>query len=239
MALNVIRLIEENAIDNHIGMIIAELPIELATFLMNEKRDIINSLEKKHRVKIAIAPNKYINIPNYEVKAIKKSELPKSLSKALNNFNLSNNKEVTEYNPANHTAAVEAPKPAVTSNHTIPAPTPTQSNNNYSLSNNDTSNVTTLIKKLWRAIIGAQQPNALPEEKFSRQPKKSSYKKNYKYNNRSKNNRKAKSGNQGGGNERYNKNHRRKPHNKKISGNNKQYTPKTTSTAAENISNEN
>ena len=172
MAINIIRIIEERAIDNNIGMIVTELPIEIATFLMNEKRSAITGIEKKQHVKVVIVPNKYINIPNYEIKTIKKDDLPKSFKHEDASYTLINKKEAAEYDPTqvNMLQTVQQ-KPAVVTANTTPAPAPQI---NYALSdnqgvtiNNDNhnhNNIAKLMKKLWQVIVGKDKENISPND---------------------------------------------------------------------------
>ena len=154
MAINIIRIIEERAIESNIGMIVAELPIEVATFLMNEKRGNITSIEIKQHIKIVIVPNKYIHIPTYEIRTVKKEELPKSYKHDINSYTLTNKKELIEYDPTQIHMLPEQQKPAVTTNNTPPAPTPAPIITPTNPTIADNNNISSLIKKLWQAILG-------------------------------------------------------------------------------------
>lgn len=162
MAINIIRIIEERAIEDTIGMIIAELPIEIATFLMNEKRATITGIEKRQQVKVLVVPNKYINIPNYEIKIIKKEDLPKTFKHEDASYTLINKKETAEYNPTQaYLTATTQQTPAVVTANTTPAPAPTgqMSYTDVTEKNklvND-NNLTNLIKRLWKVLIGKHQ----------------------------------------------------------------------------------
>ncbi len=189
MAINIIRIIEERAIENNAGMIIIELPIEIATFLMNEKRTTITGIEKKQHIKIVIVPNKYINIPNYEIKTVKKDDLPKYLKHEEASYTLINKKEAAEYDPAqiNMLHTVQQ-KPAVVTTNTTPAPMPhsisniLSDKNATSLENNN--NISTLMKKLWQVISG-KTDNNLPadDNNLTKKYNNDNYVKKYRYKN--------------------------------------------------------
>src|SRR5204863_8090808 len=53
-ALSITRLIEEEAIKEKVAEIQVQLPTDMATFIMNEKRDFIRDIEKRHRVHVII-----------------------------------------------------------------------------------------------------------------------------------------------------------------------------------------
>jgi len=77
LALSVLRIIEEDALKENTGKIQAQLPVEVATYLLNEKRDAIRSLEQRHQISVVLIPNKYIETPQYEIERIRQQEIPK------------------------------------------------------------------------------------------------------------------------------------------------------------------
>lgn len=74
MALSIIRLIEEDAMKENSVEIHAIVPVEVATFLTNEKRHSLIHIETAHQVKIFVLPNREINRPHYEIRRIRKDE---------------------------------------------------------------------------------------------------------------------------------------------------------------------
>ncbi|MBV1909493.1 MAG: ribonuclease E [Kangiellaceae bacterium] len=74
LALSILRLLEEEASKDSTSMVQAELPVPVATFLLNEKRKIIAAIEKRQRTPVVIIPNPYMETPNYEIKRLRKSE---------------------------------------------------------------------------------------------------------------------------------------------------------------------
>lgn len=69
--LSIIRLIEEEALKEKTSEIQVQLPSEMATYLMNEKRDFILNIEKRHSVHILIIANPYLHSPQYTITKIK------------------------------------------------------------------------------------------------------------------------------------------------------------------------
>jgi ribonuclease E len=67
LALSVLRIIEEESIKDNTGQIEAQLPINVATYLLNEKRMSIQGIEKRHGVDILIIPNPNFETPTYEI----------------------------------------------------------------------------------------------------------------------------------------------------------------------------
>ena len=74
VALSVLRLIEEEAMKPATAKVMIHLPIESATFLLNEKRQIIEQIEQRLKVGIIILPSKHLETPAYEIERIKTSD---------------------------------------------------------------------------------------------------------------------------------------------------------------------
>ncbi|TXH96746.1 MAG: ribonuclease E [Rheinheimera sp.] len=73
-ALSILRLIEEEAIKDNTSQIHAQVPVSVATYLMNEKRESIRRIEARHGIRIFIIPNEHFETPHYEVTRIRFDE---------------------------------------------------------------------------------------------------------------------------------------------------------------------
>ncbi|WP_299071856.1 ribonuclease E [uncultured Paraglaciecola sp.] len=67
LALSVLRIMEEESIKDNTGQIEAQLPVNVATYLLNEKRRSVRSVEKRHNVQLVIIPNPGMETPQYSV----------------------------------------------------------------------------------------------------------------------------------------------------------------------------
>ncbi len=76
LALSILRVIEEEACKESTGRIVAQLPVNVAAFLLNEKRPILNRIEERQRVSIVLIPNSTMQTPHYEVQRLRSDELP-------------------------------------------------------------------------------------------------------------------------------------------------------------------
>lgn len=74
LSLAVLRIIEEEAMKDSTAKVIAELPVEAATFLLNEKRQAIRDTEERLDVEIIVVPSSTMVIPHYRVQRIRLSE---------------------------------------------------------------------------------------------------------------------------------------------------------------------
>jgi len=73
LALSVLRILEEESMKKNTDKIIAQLPIESATYLLNEKRSGIEEIEKRQKVSIIIVPNKHMETPDFDIQRIRAS----------------------------------------------------------------------------------------------------------------------------------------------------------------------
>ena len=71
LALAVLRLIEEEAMKKNTARVIAYLPVDSATYLLNEKRPSVQDIEKRHSVAVVIVPSKHLETPAYEIQRIR------------------------------------------------------------------------------------------------------------------------------------------------------------------------
>lgn len=76
LALSILRLVEEEAMKEMTGKVIAQLPVAVATFLLNEKRQAISDIQQRRKVEILIIPNPYMDTPHYEITRIRSDNLP-------------------------------------------------------------------------------------------------------------------------------------------------------------------
>ncbi|MET0065270.1 MAG: ribonuclease E [Candidatus Thiodiazotropha sp.] len=76
LSLSVLRIIEEEAMKENTGRIMAQLPVDMATFLLNEKRQMIHDIEKRQSIEVLLIPNIHLETPNYRIERIRISDMP-------------------------------------------------------------------------------------------------------------------------------------------------------------------
>ncbi|MGQ0511554.1 MAG: Rne/Rng family ribonuclease [Betaproteobacteria bacterium] len=74
-ALHVLRIIQEEAMKENTGAVHAQVPVDVASFLLNEKRAEIQKLEARLKVNIVLVPNSHLQTPHYKVQRLKHDEL--------------------------------------------------------------------------------------------------------------------------------------------------------------------
>jgi ribonuclease E len=70
-ALHILRILQEEAMKEGTAAVHAQVPVEVATFLLNEKRADIAKLEARLRVSVVLIPNKFIDTPHYHIERLK------------------------------------------------------------------------------------------------------------------------------------------------------------------------
>lgn len=162
LALSVLRIIEEEAIKEKTTRIVAQLPVEVATYLVNEKRRTLSLIEGRHSIDVAIIPNPTMHTPRFDVKRIcddesvadKSYQASEDFSEKAADTPAVAPKEVMEK------PAVSAIKPPV------PAPAPQAAKTITPAENG-------FIKRLWSTLVGPKEPETEGEDKKEPQKKRS------------------------------------------------------------------
>jgi ribonuclease E len=70
-ALQILRIIQEEAQKDNTASVLCQVPVEVASFLLNEKRTEIAKIELKQRINVLMVPNKTLETPNYRLERLK------------------------------------------------------------------------------------------------------------------------------------------------------------------------
>lgn len=74
LSLSILRLLEEEAMKDRTGMVLAQVPVEVGTFLLNDKRDNLADIEERHDIDLTIIPNTQLLTPHFEVRRIREDQ---------------------------------------------------------------------------------------------------------------------------------------------------------------------
>ncbi|MBO0222595.1 ribonuclease E, partial [Vibrio parahaemolyticus] len=81
LSLSVLRLIEEEALKENTHEVHAIVPVQIASYLLNEKRKAVSEIETRQRnVRVVIVPNDQMHTPHFHVIRIRKGEEVNTLS---------------------------------------------------------------------------------------------------------------------------------------------------------------
>ncbi|MBK6867892.1 MAG: Rne/Rng family ribonuclease [Burkholderiales bacterium] len=70
-ALQILRIIQEESMKDNTAAVHVQVPVEVASFLLNEKRPEIAKIELKQRVNVTLVPNKSLETPHYKLERLK------------------------------------------------------------------------------------------------------------------------------------------------------------------------
>ncbi|MEZ0232843.1 MAG: Rne/Rng family ribonuclease [Methylophilaceae bacterium] len=81
-ALHILRITQEEAMKENSAIIQVQLPVEAATFLLNEKRAEIHKIEQRMGVQVVLIPNIHLETPNYNIARIRSDDVSEDTTRA-------------------------------------------------------------------------------------------------------------------------------------------------------------
>ena len=170
-ALHILRITQEEAMKENSAVVQVQLPVEVATFLLNEKRSEIHSVEQRMGVSLVLIPNIHLETPNYSVMRLRHEDIKEDVIRA--SYELveqpsepdESSASPQEQKPARQEAAVKGIASGT------PAPTPTQT---------PEAPKTTLLGKIkaWLSSLGGATEEKAAEEVKPVPPKRESTRRN-------------------------------------------------------------
>ncbi|MES2950179.1 MAG: Rne/Rng family ribonuclease [Pseudomonadota bacterium] len=70
-ALQILRIIQEESLKDSTASVLCQVPVDVASFLLNEKRSEVAKIELKQRINVLLVPNKTLETPNYRLERLK------------------------------------------------------------------------------------------------------------------------------------------------------------------------
>ena len=74
MALAILRLVGEELRKDRTARVVVQVPVEVATYVFNEKREWLRTLEDKSEIELLIVPNPHIQTPEYSISRVRDDE---------------------------------------------------------------------------------------------------------------------------------------------------------------------
>jgi ribonuclease E len=96
LSLAVLRLLEEESLKDNTGKILAKMPVECATYLLNEKREKIDALEQRRKVHIVMIPDPKLETPHYHIERVKDNDTHRHESNYKKSYELTTEEEVVD-----------------------------------------------------------------------------------------------------------------------------------------------
>ncbi len=123
LSLSVLRLIEEEALKERTAEVRAHVPIAVATFLLNEKREALAKTEERTKVRLLILPSEHMETPHFDVQRLRDDH--EAVLNGETSYTMSSDIVAEEPTPVSQTKAIVRQEAAVkTLAPSRPAPTP-------------------------------------------------------------------------------------------------------------------
>jgi ribonuclease E len=125
LSLSILRLIGEESRKERSSRIIAEVPVDVGTYLLNEKRGWLAEIEERDKVHIIVVPREHLQSPNYSIRRVRDDALTLAENSGVSYRLPSAESEAAAEATPGITAAKTPEQPAVSGIvPATPAPTP-------------------------------------------------------------------------------------------------------------------
>ena len=81
LSLSIVRVAEEHAMKDNTGQVLVQAPVEIANYLLNEKRRALAEIEQRHGTPIVIVADDQLQTPHYEVTRLRENEMGEETGK--------------------------------------------------------------------------------------------------------------------------------------------------------------
>ncbi len=157
LSLAVLRLLEEESLKENTGKILAKLPVECATYLLNEKREKIDSIEQRRNVHIVVIPDPNLETPHYEIERVKDNDTHRHESNYKKSYELTTEEQPVDLVGIASSTTVTPEKAAV---QRVTPPTPRPVPKPAKSSTGETG----IISKILNIFAGNDEKVVEPEE---------------------------------------------------------------------------
>lgn len=183
LALSVLRLIEEESMKEGTRRVSVQLPVDVASFLLNEKRHQIIHIEEHHKLHVMVIPNEKLCTPHYLLERTRHGdEMTTEASYKTKDIIPEENIQDTE------TPKKVKEEPAVKNIQQTAPPAPTPKEKTTVVANKE-PNKPSLISRMWNAMFTTEEKEEQPKEE--QKPRRQNNNRNNRNRNR---NRKRNSG---------------------------------------------
>jgi len=123
LSLSILRLMEEEAMKDKTSKIFVKVPVNVATYLLNEKRQAILEIEGRQQINIVLIPNPNMETPQYDVQRVRLDDKRESLREKVSYELVTSPQEPSVKDYSTTSKSDERKEPAVTGVvHTTPPP---------------------------------------------------------------------------------------------------------------------
>ena len=175
LALSILRLMIDESMKDQTGRVVAQVPVDVGTYLLNEKREQLREIEQNHQVELLIIPNINLETPHYNIERVRRSDLGEAptssraliepLAVVMPELERAPRRPIAPIEPI-RPAAQPAPRPKAAASVPVAATAPAASTSAANTS------ALGLLKRVIGQIFGAGEKPAEPEVAAPRAPAK-------------------------------------------------------------------
>ncbi len=173
LALSILRIIEEEAMKENTRRILAQLPVDVATFLLNEKRRTILEIEQRQDVDVILLPNEHLDTPNYQIERLRDQDMGR-VTKEQASYEMTAASESETPSFARPVESGRSEQPAVKQlTPSAPAPSPTQHPERPEETPDTGRRTEGIFKRLWSNLLAhkhTSEEEPTPEKRTAQQP---------------------------------------------------------------------
>ncbi|MEM6810253.1 MAG: Rne/Rng family ribonuclease [Pseudomonadota bacterium] len=165
LALAILRVLGEEARKERTSKVIAQLPPDIATYLLNEKREGVQKLESRNKTQVILVANASFETPNYEIRRVRDDQvdLPENTGASNELAATEETEETTEWGGEKvepEKAAVQISTPAT------PAPTPRRLQQQSSEATGPRPGI---FVRIWYWLFGEPDPVEIEKKRKERE----------------------------------------------------------------------
>ncbi|WP_084151554.1 ribonuclease E [Thiomicrorhabdus sp. Milos-T2] len=149
LGLSILRLLEEESMKENTRRVTVQLPVDVATFLLNEKRNQIIKIEDRHNLHILIVPNEHLETPQYVIERTRTGEeAPQNASYEIKEVAIPEIEQKAEptKKPVKEEPAVQNLQPT--------APPPSSAPSSQTTDEQKPG----LFARVWKSLFGQEEP---------------------------------------------------------------------------------
>ncbi|MCK4587303.1 MAG: ribonuclease E/G, partial [Gammaproteobacteria bacterium] len=162
LALSILRIIEEDSMKEQTARIVVQVPVNVATFLLNEKRQMISEIESRQKIQVVLIPNSTFEVPHYEIQRERASDLGENAD-SQSSYSMATEREEASESISGDKPKLVSEVPAVQG--VVPAsPKPAQSAQSEKPQGS-------FIKRLFSSFVGGTEEEA-PEKPAEEKPRR-------------------------------------------------------------------
>ena len=180
LSLSILRVLEEEAMKENTARVVAQVPVDVASFLLNEKRDVLSEIEKRHGLNVLLIPNTALETPHYEVQRLREEDISEDDRRSSYEMVKEPDTSVDSHGAGNEAhKPVEIPAVKSVSPATPRPPSSTE---------DEPVEKPGLIVKLWKALFASGEESSESESQTARKPESSQRPQRRRQSGRSRNN---------------------------------------------------